>query len=445
MREFEVAADSFEPVYCLNDVFITFANKNFTLAIMDVFDKCTINMGPLGQYADQTEGYFMFPKLEGDISNKMIFRGKERLVWSLNNYLGLANHPEVRKADADAAARFGMAYPMGARMMSGQSNYHEQLEQELAAFVGREAAYLLNYGYQGMVSVINSMVDRKDVIVYDSEAHACIIDGMRLHFGKRFVYPHNNIDNLEIQLRRAKKMTDETGGGILVITEGVYGMSGDLGKLKEIVALKEKYPFRLLVDDAHGFGTMGPTGAGTDEYFGVQKDVDLYFGTFAKSMAGIGGFIAGEKKVIKYLMYNMRSQIFAKSLPMPMVLGALKRLDMIRTQPEHRIKLWNIVNALQSGLKEAGLDIGNTESPVTPVMLNGTVGEATQITFDLRENYNIFCSIVTYPVVPKGIILLRLIPTAVHTLEDVNYTIKAFKEVKEKLDNKAYSEQMAEI
>lgn len=445
MKEFEVAADSFEPVYCLNDVFITFANKNFTLAIMDVFDKCTINMGPLGQYADQTEGYFMFPKLEGDISNKMIFRGKERLVWSLNNYLGLANHPEVRKADADAAARFGMAYPMGARMMSGQSNYHEQLEQELAAFVGREAAYLLNYGYQGMVSVINSMVDRKDVIVYDSEAHACIIDGMRLHFGKRFVYPHNNIDNLEIQLRRAKKMTDETGGGILVITEGVYGMSGDLGKLKEIVALKEKYPFRLLVDDAHGFGTMGPTGAGTDEYFGVQKDVDLYFGTFAKSMAGIGGFIAGEKKVIKYLMYNMRSQIFAKSLPMPMVLGALKRLDMIRTQPEHRIKLWNIVNALQSGLKEAGLDIGNTESPVTPVMLNGTVGEATQITFDLRENYNIFCSIVTYPVVPKGIILLRLIPTAVHTLEDVNYTIKAFKEVKEKLDNKAYSEQMAEI
>lgn len=402
-------------------------------------------MGPLGQYADQTEGYFMFPKLEGDISNKMIFRGKERLVWSLNNYLGLANHPEVRKADADAAARFGMAYPMGARMMSGQSNYHEQLEQELAAFVGREAAYLLNYGYQGMVSVINSMVDRKDVIVYDSEAHACIIDGMRLHFGKRFVYPHNNIENLEIQLRRAKKMTDETGGGILVITEGVYGMSGDLGKLKEIVALKEKYPFRLLVDDAHGFGTMGPTGAGTDEYFGVQKDVDLYFGTFAKSMAGIGGFIAGEKKVIKYLMYNMRSQIFAKSLPMPMVLGALKRLDMIRTQPEHRIKLWNIVNALQSGLKEAGLDIGNTESPVTPVMLNGTVGEATQITFDLRENYNIFCSIVTYPVVPKGIILLRLIPTAVHTLEDVNYTIKAFKEVKEKLDNKAYSEQMAEI
>lgn len=412
---------------------------------MDVFDKCTINMGPLGQYADQTEGYFMFPKLEGEISNRMIFRGKERLIWSLNNYLGLANHPEVRKADADAAAKFGMAYPMGARMMSGQSEYHEQLERELADYVGREASYLLNYGYQGMVSVINSMVDRKDVIVYDSEAHACIIDGMRLHFGKRFVYPHNNIENLETQLKRAKRLTEQSGGGILVITEGVYGMSGDLGKLKDIVELKKKYNFRLLVDDAHGFGTMGPTGAGTDEHFGVQKEVDLFFGTFAKAMAGIGGFIAGDKKVIKYLMYNMRSQIFAKSLPMPMVIGALKRLEMIRTQPEHREKLWLIVNALQAGLKEAGLDIGHTESPVTPVMLYGGVGEATQITYDLRENYNIFCSIVTYPVVPKGVILLRLIPTAVHTLEDVQYTIKAFREVKDKLDQKMYSTEMVEV
>lgn len=412
---------------------------------MDLFDKCTVNLGPLGQYADQAEGYFMFPKLEGDISNKMIFKGKERLIWSLNNYLGLANHPEVRKADAEAAADYGMAYPMGARMMSGQTDYHEQLERELAAYVKRESAYLLNFGYQGMFSVISAIVDRKDVIVYDSEAHACIIDGMRMHFGKRFVYPHNNIDNLEIQLRRAQKMTAQTGGGILVITEGVYGMSGDLGKLDEIIALKSKFNFRLLVDDAHGFGTMGPTGAGTDEYFGVQKDVDLYFGTFAKSMAGIGGFIAGDKHIIKYLMYNMRSQIFAKSLPMPMVLGALKRLELIRTQPEHREKLWTIVNALQQGLKKEGFDLGRTESPVTPVILNGTVGEATQITFDLRENYNIFCSIVGYPVVPKGVILLRLIPTAVHTLEDVAYTIKAFKEVKHKLEQKAYTTEMASI
>lgn len=412
---------------------------------MDLFDKCTVNLGSLGKYADQAEGYFMFPKLEGEISNRMIFHGKERLIWSLNNYLGLANHPEVRKADAEGAAQFGMAYPMGARMMSGQTKFHEQLENELAAYVKREHAYLLNYGYQGMLSIINSIVDRKDVIVYDSEAHACIIDGMRLHFGKRFVYPHNNIENLETQLKRATRLTEQTGGGILVITEGVYGMSGDLGKLDQIVALKSKYNFRLLVDDAHGFGTMGPTGAGTDEHFGVQKEVDLYFGTFAKSMAGIGGFVAGDYKVIKYLMYNMRSQIFAKSLPMPMVLGALKRLELIRTQPEHRENLWKIVHALQNGLKEAGLDIGNTQSPVTPVMLNGGVGEATQITYDLRENYNIFCSIVSYPVVPKGVILLRLIPTAVHTLEDVSYTINAFKEVKHKLEQKAYSTEMADI
>ncbi len=402
-------------------------------------------MGPLGQYADQTEGYFMFPKLEGEISNRMFFMGKERLVWSLNNYLGLANHPDVRKADAEAAAQYGMAYPMGARMMSGQTEYHEQLERELAAFVSRESAYLLNYGYQGMLSIINSLVDRRDVIVYDSEAHACIIDGMRLHFGKRFVFPHNNMENLEKQLQRATKLTKETGGGILLITEGVYGMSGDLGKLKDIVELKKKFNFRILVDDAHGFGTMGATGAGTDEHFDVQQEVDLYFGTFAKSMAGIGGFVAGDHAVIKYLMYNMRSQIFAKSLPMPMVLGALKRLDMIRTQPEHREKLWTIVRALQQGLVEAGLDIGNTESPVTPVMLYGGVGEATQITYDLRENYHIFCSIVTYPVVPKGTILLRLIPTAVHTLEDVAYTINAFKEIKAKLDAKAYSSEMVEF
>ncbi len=408
---------------------------------MDVFNKCEANLGPLGKYADGSEGYFMFPKLEGEISNFMMFEGKKRLVWSLNNYLGLANHPEVRKADADAAAEWGMAYPMGARMMSGQTNYHEQLERELAEFVGRESAYLLNYGYQGMVSIINSMVDRKDVIVYDSEAHACIIDGMRLHFGKRFVYPHNNMKNLEKELERATRIVNKTGGGILVITEGVYGMSGDLGKLDEIVALKDKFNFRLFIDDAHGFGTMGPTGAGTDEHFGLQDEVDLYFGTFAKSMAGIGGFVAGKKEVIKFLQYNMRSQIFAKSLPMPMVMGALKRLELLKSTPELKDNLWKIVNALQDGLKKNGLNIGATNSPVTPVMLNGGVPEATQITYDLRENYDIFCSIVAYPVIPKGIILLRLIPTAVHTLEDVEYTVKTFAEVKRKLENNEYKDE----
>jgi len=406
---------------------------------VDIFEKRVQNLGPLGMYGDIADGYFMFPKLEGEIGNKMIFRGKERLIWSLNNYLGLANHPEVRKVDAEAAAKWGLAYPMGARMMSGQTVYHEQLEKELAAFVKKEAAYLFNFGYQGMLSVIDSMLDRNDVVVYDSEAHACIIDGLRLHIGKRFVYPHNNMDNLRKGLERATRLTEQTGGGIMVITEGVYGMTGDLGKIDQIVKLKKEFNFRLLIDDAHGFGTMGPTGAGTDEHFGVQDQVDMYFGTFAKAMAGIGGFVATKAPVIDYLKHNMRSQIFAKSLPMPMVIGALKRLDLIRTDPSLRTNLWKVVNAMQKGLVDAGFDIGPSGSPVTPVMLNGTIAEATNITFDLRENYNIFCSIVTYPVVPKGVILIRIIPTAVHTLEDVEYTLKAFKEVRKKLVDGEYA------
>ena len=400
---------------------------------MDIFEKRLANLGPLGIHAAAADGYFMFPKLEGEIGNKMVFRGKECLIWSLNNYLGLANHPEVRKADADAAARWGLAAPMGARMMSGQTVYHEQLERELAAFVYKDASYLLNFGYQGMVSIIDQMVDRNDVIVYDSEAHACIIDGMRLHIGKRFVYPHNDMEKFHKQMERATKMTKETGGGILVITEGVYGMSGNLGNLKDIVAFKKEFNFRLLVDDAHGFGTMGPNGRGSHENMNVVDGVDLYFATFAKSMAGIGAFVAGNEDIIKYLRFTLRSQIYAKSLPMPMVIGSLKRLDMIRTRPEFREKLWVIVNALQKGLRDAGFDIGTTQSPVTPVLFSGDIPQATQLTYDLRENYNIFCSIVSYPVVPKGVLMLRLIPTAVHTLEDVAYTIKAFGEIREKL------------
>ncbi len=406
---------------------------------MDIFDKIKKNFGPLGQYAQKAHGYYMFPKLEGEISTRMNFRGKERLVWSLNNYLGLANMPEVRDADAQAAKDWGLAAPMGARMMSGQTKYHEQLENELAEFVGKESAYLLNFGYQGMVSIIDSLVDRKDVIVYDSEAHACIIDGMRLHLGKRFVFPHNNMESCEKQLQRATKVAQETGGGILVITEGVFGMSGDMGNLKAIVEMKKKYDFRLLVDDAHGFGTMGATGAGTGEEQDVQDGIDVYFATFAKSMAGIGAFVAGEETIIRYLMYNLRSQIYAKSLPMPLVIGSLKRLDLIRTRPELKEKLWTIVRALQGGLKERGFNLGNTQSPVTPVVLSGSVPEATQLTFDLRENFNIFCSIVAYPVIPKGTIIIRLIPTAMHTLEDVEYTLDAFSKIKHKLDSGEYA------
>lgn len=407
---------------------------------MDIFDKVASNMGPLGQYADQGFGYFSFPKLEGEISSHMYFRGNPVLVWSLNNYLGLANHPEVREADAEASKQFGLAAPMGARMMSGQTKYHVQLEQELAAFEHKEAAYLLNYGYMGMVSVIDSMLDRHDVVVYDSESHACILDGLRMHIGKRFVFPHNDMEKFESQIKHARKVADASGGGILVITEGVFGMPGDLGNLPGILKFKEKYGFRLLVDDAHGFGTMGANGAGTSEAQTVMDGVDIYFGTFAKAMAGIGGFVACEKRIIKALTYNMRSQIYAKSLPLPMVVGSLKRLDMIRTKPELREQLWTIVKALQTGLRNNGFDIGNTQSPVTPVFLQGGPMELAKVIADLRENYRIFCSGVVYPVVPKGVIMLRLIPTAAHSLEDVATTISAFAEIRKKLDDSYYSQ-----
>ncbi|WP_026464490.1 aminotransferase class I/II-fold pyridoxal phosphate-dependent enzyme [Adhaeribacter aquaticus] len=406
---------------------------------MDLFEKLLANRGPLGSHSHYAHGYFTFPKLEGEIKPRMIFRGKEVLTWSLNNYLGLANHPEVRRVDGEAAAQYGMALPMGARIMSGNSNLHEKLEAELASFVQKEDAFLLNFGYQGVVSIIDALVDRHDVIVYDAESHACIIDGVRLHQGKRFVYTHNNIENLEKQLQRATRLVGETGGAILVITEGVFGMSGNLGNLPAIVALKEKYNFRLMIDDAHGFGTQGTTGAGTGEHFGVQDQIDIYFSTFAKSMASIGAFVAGPEQVIEYLRYNMRSQTFAKSLPMPLVVGALKRLELLRTQPELKDKLWEITNALQDGLRARGFDLGTTQSCVTPVLLKGQIPDATALTLDLRENYNIFCSIVVYPVVPKDVIMLRLIPTAVHTLEDVEETILAFEKIAQKLDKGLYS------
>ena len=399
----------------------------------DIFEKIQANRGPIGMHAKESHGYFTFPKLEGDIGPHMHFRGKEKLNWSLNNYLGLANHPEVRKADADAGSNFGFAMPMGARMMSGNSNLHEQLEKELAEFVSKEDSILVNFGYQAMVSAIDCLVDRHDVIVYDAESHACILDGVRLHMGKRYVFKHNDIEDCEKQLERATKLAEETGGAILVITEGVFGMRGDQGYLKEIVALKKKFNFRLFVDDAHGVGTLGATGAGTGEEQGVQGDIDVYFGTFAKSFAMIGGFIASDAQVVEYLRYNMRSQIFAKAMPMPLVAGALKRLELIRTQPQLKSKLWEITNALQNGLKKAGFEIGPTNSCVTPVYLNGSIPESTNLIYDLRENYNIFCSMVVYPVVPKGMIILRLIPTAVHTMEDVNYTIESFSKIVGKL------------
>jgi len=406
---------------------------------VDIFEKLDTSKTDLGKYQASVHGYMTFPKLEGEIGPVMTFQGKKVITWSINNYLGLANLPEIRKADGDAAVQWGMAYPMGARMMSGNTKYHEELEQKLADFVSKESGYLLNYGYQGMVSIIDSLVDRNDVIVYDSDSHACILDGSRLHMGKRFVFKHNNMESLEKQLKHAGRVAKRNGGGVLVITEGVFGMEGDLGNLRGITDLKDKYNFRLFIDDAHGFGTMGKTGAGVGEHFGVQDKVDIYFGTFAKSMAGIGAFVSGPKPVIDYLRYTMRSQIFAKSLPMPMVFGALKRLEIIKRSTDQKDKLWSIVNSLQKGLKDNGFNLGETESPVTPVFFDGDDTLVIKITKDLRENYGIFCSAVVYPVIPKGKIMLRLIPTASHEQEHVDKTIAAFKEVQEKLQNNYYA------
>ena len=383
----------------------------------DLFEKIKENRGPIGMHAKQSHGYFTFPKLEGDIGPRMIFRGKERLCWSLNNYLGLANHPEVRKADADAAAQFGLAMPMGARMMSGNSDFHEKLEAELSLFVQKEDTILCNFGYQAMVSAIDCLVDRHDVIVYDAESHACILDGVRLHMGKRYVFKHNDMEDCAKQLQRATKLAEEQNGSILLITEGVFGMRGDQGKLKEIVELKKKFNFRLFVDDAHGIGTMGATGGGTGQEQNCQDGIDIYFGTFAKSFASIGGFISSDQQIVEYLRYNMRSQIFAKALPLPLVVGALKRLELMRDHPELKNKLWEITNALQKGLKEAGFEIGVTNSPVTPVFMNGSIPEAT---------------------------ILRIIPTAVHSIDDVNYTIDAFSKIVGKLKSGKYmSDQIA--
>ncbi|MBL7793701.1 MAG: aminotransferase class I/II-fold pyridoxal phosphate-dependent enzyme [Saprospiraceae bacterium] len=407
---------------------------------MDLFEKLSGNRGPLGKYAAMAHGYYTFPKLEGELGNRMIFQGKEKIIWSINNYLGLANHPEVRNADAEAAANWGLAYPMGARMMSGETNFHEQLERDLAAFVMKEDAMLLNYGYQGIMSVIDALLDRRDVVVYDKDNHACIYDGVRMHIGERMPFEHNNIESFTKQIEKATAYAEKSGGGILVITEGVFGMRGEQGILKEIVDMKKHYNFRLLVDDAHGFGTLGATGAGAGEEQGCQDGIDLYFSTFAKSMASIGAFVAGDRDILEYLRYNTRSQIFAKSLPMPIVIGNIKRLELLRTHPELKAKLWENVNMLKQGLRDIGFDLGLSNTCVTPVFMHGSVEEAVTLVKDLRDNYDIFCSIVVYPVIPKGMMLLRLIPTADHTKEDIEITVRAFGEVAQKLKAGVYQQ-----
>ena len=416
---------------------------------MDIFERIAKDSGgPLGQYRDKAFGYFMFPKLEGELGPHMRFQGEEVLCWSLNNYLGLANHPEIRKVDGEAAARWGLAYPMGSRMLTGHTSLHERLERELADFEKKEDAFLFNFGYQGIVSTIQSLLTRADVVVHDKEAHACLIDGCMLaNKAERLSYKHNDIKHFEKVIQHALEITEKTGGGILVITEGVYGMTGALGNLDELVEMKKKYPFRILIDDAHGFGVTGPTGRGTSEHFGVMDGIDLYIGAYAKSMAAIGGFVAGPKAIIQYLRYNMRSQIYAKALPMAFVEGGLKRLEIIRGEEGDRLraKLWEITRALQKGFRDLGFEIGPAEACVTPVFMKAGLAQATNIVVDLRTNYHIFCSIVTWPVVPKGIVMFRIIPTAVHTMEDVQYTLDAFADVRKKLEEGFYKDEIQDM
>ena len=409
---------------------------------MEIFERIRKQRGPLGQYAARGEGYYMFPELKGEIGSRMDFHGKEVVVWSINNYLGLANHPEVRKADAEAAKKWGLAYPMGARLMTGETSLHKELENKLAAYVYKEAAAVVNYGYPGVVSSIDALLSRRDAVVYDAESHGCIVDGTRLHLGERFSYKHNDAESLEQNLERATKWATEKGGGVLVVTEGVFGMRGDQGILKEIVELKKKFKFTFYVDDAHGFGTLGEGGRGAGVEQGVQDGIDIYFSTFAKSFASIGGFLAGDADIIQYLQYAMRSQIHAKSLPMPLVEGNLKRLELMQQHPEYKEQLWHIATTLQNGLKARGFDIGTTNTVVTPVYLYGTPFEATQLVHDMRESYGVFTSMIIYPVIPKGMVLLRMIPTAAHTDADVEQTLNAFSAVAEKLKAGAYQDKI---
>lgn len=397
---------------------------------MDLFDKLQGRPGPLGEFTSDGYGYYTFPRLEGPLGPVMKFNGKDVVVWSINDYLGIGGREDVRKFDGEMAARHGLSTPMGARLMTGNTTQHEKLEEELADFVHKPSALLLNYGYQGIMSVIHALVDRNDFLIYDELSHACIVDGKQLAMAEKFVYKHNDIESLEKQLERAHRKA-KPDSSILVVTEGAFGMTGDLGNLEEIVALKDKYPFRLLVDDAHGVGTMGEDGSGTGTHLGCHEGIDIYFGTFAKAFALIGAFVATEERVKEFLKANVRSQIFAKSVPLPIVESVRKRLKMIRNNPEWRDQLWENTKKLRQGLIDIGYNVMPAECPVTPVLTKGSTEVCQDIMRKLREDHGIFVSGVAYPVVPKGTVLIRLIPTAAHNDEHIKKTLKGFRAIKD--------------
>lgn len=396
---------------------------------MDLFDKLENRPSPLGPFTSAGYGYYTFPKLEGPLGPEMKFNGKDMVVWSINDYLGVGSNEKIKQIDAEATAKYSLSAPMGARLMTGNSDEHEALEKELAAFVHKEDAQLLNFGYQGIMSVIHALVDRNDYLIYDELSHACIVDGKQLAMADKSVFKHNDIESFKKQLYRAAAKKKDNSS-ILVVTEGVFGMTGDLGILPEIIKLKEEVPFRLLVDDAHGFGTLGHDGSGTGTQLECQDGIDVYFGTFAKAVALVGAFVASEPRVIQFLKANVRSQIFAKSLPMPIVATARERLKMIRQHPEWREKLWSNTLKLREGLIKIGYNVLPSESPVTPVLTQGSTDLCQDIMRIMREEHGIFVSGVAYPVVPKGVVLIRLIPTAAHNDEHIEKTLTAFEAIK---------------
>ncbi|MCH9633796.1 MAG: 8-amino-7-oxononanoate synthase/2-amino-3-ketobutyrate coenzyme A ligase [Chlamydiae bacterium] len=403
----------------------------------DLFHKCYQKEGLFSNVREGKDNYYAQPILEGPLGPHMTFNGQKMIVWSINDYLGLAGHPEPTARAKEVLEAFGTAYPMGARLMSGFTQNHQTFEAKLAKFAQKESALLFNYGYLGVLGVITSIMGPRDTVIIDHDSHACIVDGAKLATTRRNqfrVFRHNDMDHLEKIL---KSINQDRKGGILIVTDGIYGMTGEVAPLKEICALKEKYNARLLVDDAHGIGIMGATGRGTGEHLGVQDKIDLYFSTFAKCFAGIGGFVAGDKEIIEHITWNARPVIFAKNLPLIYSDSLSATLDVIEREPERREKLWEIATYMQRRFKEEGFDIGNTTSPITPVFLSISGLEAIKDAIHiLREEFHIFASGVMYPVVPRGVFLLRLVPSCRHTFDDVNKTIEAFIQIKERIIKK---------
>lgn len=402
--------------------------SNLVLGFMLLLEKLEKKGSVLQKYINY-RGRLHHLELKGKVSNRMIFDNKEYIIWCLNDYLGLMHHPESIEAAAQATTQYGPSYPHSVRLTIGHSSAHDYLEQQLNTLMGYEDSMLVNLGYQGFMSIIDALTDRHDTIIYDQKCHACLIDGVRLHNGRKFAFKHNDINHLETQLQRARKTHNSKEGMIIVVVDGLYSMHGELAKLDEIVRLKKLYNFALFVDDSHAFGVFGKHGKGSPEHYGIEKEVDVYVSTFTKSFGNLGGFVSAKKPIIDFLRFATRSQIFSRSMPLPMVLSVSKNIEIFQREPERRERLWKNTNQFQEGLREMAINIGPSESPIVPIHINGNHQEGLKVFFDLRE-MGIFSYIVAYPVVEKNTCLIRMVCTHNHTTIDIEQTLHAFKELK---------------